>query len=377
MKGISENSVFSAHELSNTAQAASKGYTTFAQQRFMTGKDTSFSAKRFSAERNRIRERIFEIKAEIDFQELALEIYRYQFSENPTYRTWSNALNRNPSNVHALEDIPFLPIHFFKGHEVKSGSAEAELVFSSSGTTGALTSRHYIYDASLYRESILRGFKQAYGNPEAYCIIGLLPAYLERPGSSLVWMTELLIQESKHPDSGFYLYNLDELKDMLHKQEAGHQKIWLIGVSFALIDFSMAYPSVPTSIYVIETGGMKGRRREMIREELHAMIKSGWPLRRIDSEYGMTELLSQAWMLDEKHFNCPPWMKVLIRESDNPLAYEANGKTGGINVIDLANLDSCAFIETADLGRIVPDKGFEVLGRFDHADVRGCNLMMA
>jgi hypothetical protein len=164
---------------------------------------------------------------------------------------------------------------------------------------------------------------------------------------------------------------------LLRKLEDCNQKIWLIGVSFALIDFSLTHPSTPSSIYVIETGGMKGRRREMIREELHATIKSGWSLRRIDSEYGMTELLSQAWMLDEKHFNCPSWMKVLIRESDNPLAYASEGKTGGINVIDLANLDSCAFIETADLGRIIANKGFEVLGRFDHSDVRGCNLMLA
>jgi hypothetical protein len=343
----------------------------------MTGKDTSFSKKRFSAERNRIRERIFDIQSEEDFQDLALEIFRYQFKTNTIYRAWSEALNRHPENVRTMHDIPFLPIRHFKETEVKSGTAESECVFSSSGTTGAITSRHHIYDLTLYRESILKGFELAYGKPEEYCIIGLLPAYLERSGSSLVWMTELLIQESKHPDSGFYLYNHDELKNLLRKLEDCNQKIWLIGVSFALIDFSLTHPSTPSSIYVIETGGMKGRRREMIREELHATIKSGWSLRRIDSEYGMTELLSQAWMLDEKHFNCPPWMKVLIRESDNPLAYASEGKTGGINVIDLANLDSCAFIETADLGRIIANKGFEVLGRFDHSDVRGCNLMLA
>lgn len=341
----------------------------------MTGKDTSFSTIRFSAERNAIRNRIFEIQTDAEFQQLALEVYRYQFANNSIYRAWSGALNRNPENVQTIHDIPFLPIHYFKEQEVKSVEADAECVFSSSGTTGAITSRHYIYDVSIYRESILKGFERAYGKPEDYCIVGLLPSYLERSGSSLVWMTELLIKESKHPDSGFYLYNHNELNDLLRKLDAGNQKIWLIGVSFALIDFSMLHPSAPENIYVIETGGMKGRRREMVREELHATIKQGWPLKRIDSEYGMTELLSQAWMLDEKHFNCPPWMKVLICETDNPLAYVSDGKTGGINVIDLANLDSCAFIETADLGRITPGKGFEVLGRFDHADVRGCNLM--
>jgi hypothetical protein len=255
--------------------------------------------------------------------------------------------------------------------------SQAEIVFSSSGTTGAVTSQHYIYDSSLYRESILKGFELAYGKPEDYCVIGLLPSYLERSGSSLVWMTELLIKESKHPDSGFYLYNHDDLNVLLNKLDSNKQKIWLIGVSFALLDFSAICPTIPSDIYVVETGGMKGRGREMIREELHETIKSGWPLKRIDSEYGMTELLSQAWMLDEKHFNCPPWMNVLIRETDNPLAYAEKGKTGGINVIDLANLDSCSFIETSDLGRIIDGKGFEVLGRFDHSDARGCNLMLA
>ncbi len=313
---------------------------------------------------------------EKEFHDVALDVYRYQFSENEIYRTWSIALGKNPSNVHTLEAIPFLPIRFFKEQEVKSGLAQAEIVFSSSGTTGAVTSKHYIYDTSLYRESILKGFELAYGKPDDYCVIGLLPSYLERSGSSLVWMTELLIKESKHPYSGFYLYNHDDLIALLQKLQAEAQKVWLIGVSFALLDFSAIQPKVPSKIYVIETGGMKGRRREMIREELHETIKSVWPLKRIDSEYGMTELLSQAWMLDEKYFNCPPWMKVLIRESDNPLAYVGIGKTGGINVIDLANLDSCSFIETSDLGRIIDGKGFEVLGRFDHSDVRGCNLML-
>ena len=377
IKGVAGNSALSEHELDTNTQAAKKVNSTFVAQRFMTDKDISFSEKRFSAERNAIRNRIFGIQSDDAFHKLALEVYRYQFANNSIYRAWSGALNRNPENVRSIHDIPFLPIHFFKEQEVKSGEADAECVFSSSGTTGAITSRHYIYDTSIYRQSILKGFELAYGKPEDYCIVGLLPSYLERSGSSLVWMTELLIKESKHPDSGFYLYNHNELRDLLLKLEAGNQKIWLIGVSFALIDFSMAHPSATSSIYVIETGGMKGRRREMVREELHATIKQGWSLKRIDSEYGMTELLSQAWMLDEKHFNCPPWMKVMIRESDNPLAYEANGNTGGINVIDLANLDSCAFIETADLGRIIANKGFEVLGRFDHADVRGCNLMMA
>ena len=370
------NSALSAHELDTNTQAVNKVNSTFVAQRFMTDKDISFSEKRFSAQRNKLRDQIFGIGSNAEFQQLALEVYRYQFDTNIKYRTWSEALNRNPLNVQSIEQIPFLPIRNFKESEVKCGEQEAELVFSSSGTTGVITSKHHIYDSSLYRESILRGFEQAYGRLSEYCILGLLPSYLERAGSSLVWMTELLINESKHPDSGFYLYNHNDLKAVMHKLAGGKHKIWLIGVSFALLDFALTKPAALPQLRVVETGGMKGRRREMIREELHAKMRETWSIDRIDSEYGMTELLSQGWMLDEKYFNCPPWMKVLIRESDNPLAYAAEGKTGGINVIDLANLDSCAFIETADLGRCIPGKGFEVLGRIDHSEARGCNLLV-
>ena len=376
INGVAGNSALSEHELDTNTQAANEVNSTFVAQRFMTDKDISFSDKRFSAQRNKLRDQIFGIGSNEEFRQIALEVFRYQFDTNIKYRTWSEALNRNPSNVHSIEHIPFLPIRYFKESEVKCGEQEAELVFSSSGTTGVITSRHYIYDSSLYRESILRGFERAYGRPSEYCILGLLPSYLERAGSSLVWMTELLINESKHPDSGFYLYNHDELNAVLHKHAGGKHKIWLIGVSFALLDFALTKPAALPQLRVVETGGMKGRRREMIREELHAKMRETWTIDRIDSEYGMTELLSQGWMLDEKYFNCPHWMKVLMREVDNPLNYVSDGRTGGINAIDLANLDSCAFIETADLGRCIPGKGFEVLGRIDHSEARGCNLLV-
>jgi hypothetical protein len=250
------------------------------------------------------------------------------------------------------------------------------MTFSSSGTTGQITAQHHVSDSYIYEQSLLNGFKLEYGAPVDWVIIGLLPAYLERSGSSLVYMTEILIRESRKSESGFYLNNYAELSNLLQTLKDANKKVWLIGVSFALLDLAELKPAAWENLVVVETGGMKGRRKEMIREDLHQTIKNTWPIARLHSEYGMTELFSQAWMNDSGKFHTPAWMKVMIRETDDPFSYAENGKTGGINVVDLANLDSCAFISTSDLGKKFEDGTFDVLGRFDHSDVRGCNLMV-
>lgn len=344
---------------------------TFAPQ-FIMPKDTS----KYLPERNALRNRIFQIRDEQAFEALALDIFRYQVRQNPVYASWVNALGVQPETIASWTAIPFMPISLFKAHRVFCGDGDEALVFESSGTTGSETSRHFVADPSLYHESIVRGFEIEYGPVSDYVIIGLLPAYLERKGASLVYMTEQLIRASGRVESGFYLYNYDALLELLESLARKNQKTWLIGVTFALLDLALLHPPVWEGLTVVETGGMKGRRKELIREALHSSLRQTWPVENLHSEYGMTELLSQAWMKDGAHFQCPPWMKVRIRESDDPLAWAPNGRTGGIDVVDLANLDSCAFLATADLGRMHEEKGFEVLGRFDHATVRGCNLLV-
>jgi hypothetical protein len=289
---------------------------------------------------------------------------------------WVKALHINIDKVSSIEEIPFLPVNMFRDHSVLSNGLHSAISFSSSGTTGMITSSHHVAEPNLYEESFLKGFARCYGDVHDYVILGLLPAYLERPGSSLVYMTKGLIEQSGQKESGFYLNELDALVEMLHALKRENKKAWLIGVSFALLDLAEKNPPVWEGLTVVETGGMKGRRKEMIREELHATIKSGWSLSHIHSEYGMTELLSQAWMGDTGRFDCPPWMDIYIRDANDPLSYVSSGKTGGINVIDLANLDSCAFISTQDLGKRWEDGTFDVLGRFDNSDLRGCNLMV-
>lgn len=251
-----------------------------------------------------------------------------------------------------------------------------QIIFTSSGTTGAKTSQHVVTDISLYEKSFLKAFEHFYGPVSHYCILALLPAYLEREGSSLVYMVDSLITKSRHSNSGFYLNNLDDLKKQLMLLQKKGQKTLLIGVSFALLDLAetMRFPLKNT--IVMETGGMKGRRREMIRSELHQILKNAFGVEQIHSEYGMTELLSQGYSKGHGIFNCPPWMKVLIRDTEDPLSIQKSGKNGGINIIDLANLNSCPFIATQDLGKVHPNGSFEVLGRFDHSDIRGCNLMV-
>ena len=316
---------------------------------------------------------IFTIDSSEKFDALALEIFRYQYQHNQVYQDYCNLLGTESSEVDSLEKIPFLPISVFKTHEVRTESFQPEVVYASSGTTGATQSQHGVRFLSHYKISLMKGFELFYGSPEDYVILGLLPSYLEREGSSLVYMVDQLIKASKHEKSGFYLSNLDELASFLAGYQ-GTKKIMLIGVSYALLDLAEGYDLDLSDCIVMETGGMKGRRAEMTKRDLHNTLKSAFKIEHIHSEYGMTELLSQAYAKKEGQFQCPPWMKVLIREHNDPLAYTYQ-KTGGINIIDLANLSSCAFIATDDLGKDHGDY-FEVLGRFDFSDLRGCNLLV-
>lgn len=317
---------------------------------------------------------ILNIKNSVDFEQLALEVFNYQFSHNRVYRSFCDLLNRHPSDVHAINDIPFLPIQLFKSHDIVSNTNSAQKIFTSSGTTGNKTSKHFVTDLKVYEQSFRRGFKHVYGNIEEYAILALLPSYLERDGSSLIYMVNDMITESKHKESGFYLHNLSELKTQIDHLEKSNTKTLLIGVSFALLDLVETHQFNLKSTIVMETGGMKGKRKELIRTELHHILKQGFGVHEIHSEYGMTELLSQAYAKGSI-FKTPPWMQILIRDTEDPLTILKHGKTGGVNVIDLANINSCAFIATQDLGKLHDNNQFEVLGRFDNADIRGCNLM--
>ena len=318
---------------------------------------------------------IFKIKTEADFEKLALNTFAFQYTNNPVYQNFCKHLGRNPKRVKTLVDIPFLPIEFFKTKKIITGAAIPKTVFTSSGTTGQQTSQHLVHDISIYEQSFTMGFERFYGRPTEYCILALLPAYLERKGSSLIYMVDWLMKSSNHPDNGFFLYDFESLKDKLMSLEQRQQKTILIGVSFALMDFVEQYPLKLKNTIVMETGGMKGRKKEITREELHRMLGKGFGIHSIHSEYGMTELLSQAYSQGHGVFKTPPWMQILTRDTEDPLSFQEHGKTGGINVIDLANLYSCSFIATQDLGRTYKNGTFEVLGRFDHSDVRGCNLM--
>lgn len=324
---------------------------------------------------NRLTEHIFAIDGAGDFDSLAMEVFRFQYGHNHVYRQFCDALGRAPSRVSDPAGIPFLPVEFFKQHRVVSCGGEADIVFSSSGTTGSVTSRHYVKEVSLYRHSFTEGFRHFYGEPAGLCILALLPSYLERADASLVYMAKGLMEQSGHPDNGFYLRDLEGLHETLERLRDSGQPTLLLGVSFALLDLAEAHPTKMTNTLVMETGGMKGRRREMVREELHASLKQAFGVEAIHSEYGMTELLSQAYSKADGLFSCPPWMKVLIRDNNDPITMTDGSRPGGINVIDLANIYSCSFLATQDLGKTLPDGRFEVLGRFDNSDVRGCNLM--
>ena len=319
---------------------------------------------------------IFNIKNATEFEDLALKIFKHQFQNNRVYRSFCDLLYKHPSEVKTIQDIPFLPIQFFKSRQVLTSKDDIQATFTSSGTTGKETSIHHVTDLGIYKKSFTMGFEQFYGKIEDYVVLGLLPSYLERQGSSLIYMVDSMIKTSKHPESGFYLNNLSELKETLTTLDAEGKKILLIGVSFALLGLIETYPFNLKNTIVMETGGMKGRRKELIRHELHHQLKKGFGVTKIHSEYGMTELLSQAYSKGDGVFNCPPWMKILTRDTEDALTIQASGKTGGINIIDLANVNSCAFIATQDLGKTYENGTFEVIGRFDNSDIRGCNLMV-
>ena len=319
---------------------------------------------------------IFNIQSEADFKATALEVFKFQFEHNAVYRSFCDLLYKHPSDVTSLEQIPFLPIEFFKTHTIISTNKPTEATFTSSGTTGSIVSKHHVVDLDVYKQSFRTGFKSFYGTIENYTVLALLPSYLEREGSSLVYMANDMILQSKQPESGFYLHDLEALKNTLTSLEAKGQKTLLIGVSYALLDLIEAYSFELKHTIVMETGGMKGQRKELVKSELHALLKQGFGVDTIHSEYGMTELLSQAYSKGGGVFETPPWMKVLTRDPEDALSIQPNGKSGGINIIDLANINSCAFIATQDLGKIRSDGTFEILGRFDQSDIRGCNLMV-
>ncbi len=316
---------------------------------------------------------IFSVTAQ-SFNDCALQLCRYQYANNPVYKAWVDALRVNINELQTITDIPFLPISFFKSHMVVSGNFVPEMVFESSGTTGIVSSKHAVKDAGLYRQSYLKGFKAFYGEVSEWCIIGLLPSYLERNGSSLVVMVNDLIKLSGHPQSGFYLNEFNKLGEVLSELELKKQQTLVIGVTFALLDFAEHFPMNLQYTTIMETGGMKGRRKEMIRAEVHEFLKKQFNLQEIHSEYGMTELLSQGYSKGDGIFSNVPWMKILIRDEDDPLKVSVQGK-GLINVIDLANVHSCSFIATDDVGKVKEDGSFEVIGRMDNSDIRGCSLM--
>lgn len=319
---------------------------------------------------------IFTINNQKQFDKMALKVFRYQYENNGVYREFCDFLKTDVQKVKTIQQIPFLPIQFFKSHEVVSNSNPIQTTFTSSGTTGMVTSKHLVTDVSIYEESYRKAFSQFYGNIEDYVVVALLPSYLEREGSSLIHMVDDLIHLSNQADSGFYLHNYDELIEKLIQLDQSGQNVILIGVTYALLDLIEKHSFQLENTIIMETGGMKGKRKEMIREELHQELCNGFGVKSIHSEYGMTELLSQAYSLGDGIFECPSWMQISIRDTEDALSYIRDGKTGGINVIDLANINSCSFIATQDLGKKYSNGSFEVLGRFDHSDIRGCNLMV-
>lgn len=319
---------------------------------------------------------IFSIQTDADFVQAALQTFGYQYQHNQVYQRFCTLLGRTPDKVRQLTDIPFLPIEFFKSEAVYCGNERPTTVFTSSGTTGSRTSRHYVKDLMVYQQSFRKGFADFYGDIEEYTVLALLPSYLERTGSSLITMVADLIERSGSADSGFYLNEYDLLAEKLTSLDRSGRKVLLIGVSFALLDLVETHRFQLKNTIVMETGGMKGRRKELIREELHAILCEGFGVEHIHSEYGMTELLSQAYSAGSGLYESVRWLKVLIRDTNDALSYQRPLKTGGINLIDLANIHSCSFIATQDLGRLHPDGRFEVLGRFDNADIRGCNLLI-
>jgi hypothetical protein len=327
-------------------------------------------------------ENIFNIQTEQDFLKASLETFRYQYEHSEIYRKFVDYLNISPEKVNSLEEIPFLPIEMFKNHQILDNNKTANLFFQSSGTTQMNLSRHWIADENIYKESIYKSFEQFIGKPEDFIFLGLLPSYLEKHNSSLIYMVDYLMKKSARPENGYFLYNHSDLLKLLNTLK--DKKVILFGVSFALLDFldfclsgeneESLTPS--ENLIVIETGGMKGRKEEMTKNELLKILQEGFKTHKIYSEYSMTELLSQAYSLGNNEYECPNWMKIMVRNAEDPLTYEKEGRTGAINIIDLANIHSCSFIATQDLGKITGNI-FQVLGRIDHSDIRGCSLLVS
>lgn len=323
---------------------------------------------------------IFDIKTEEDFLTACFEAFRFQYDNVEIYRRFVDYLNINPQNVDELAKIPFLPIEMFKNHKILNKNVSTELYFQSSGTTQMNLSKHFIADENIYQESIYKSFEQFIGKPEDFIFLGLLPSYLEKQNSSLIYMVDYLMKKSDKPENGYFLYNHEDLFKLLNQLK--DKKVILFGVSFALLDF-LDYCSsnsqalqLSDSLTVIETGGMKGRKEEMTKDELLKILQNGFKTDKIYSEYSMTELLSQAYSLGENIYQCPNWMRILVRNAEDPFNYEKEGRTGAINIIDLANIHSCSFIATQDLGKTISDR-FQVLGRIDHSDIRGCSLLVS
>lgn len=326
--------------------------------------------------RTTLRNDIFTIPDEASFIAHAIEVFRHQYEHNSVYQKFVDGFKIDPQSVKTLHEIPFLPVEFFKSHEIKTGEFKEEEIFTSSGTTGDATSRHIVRDLKVYEESFIKSFELFYGQPKDFVFLALLPSYLERKGSSLIYMMDELIRLSADGRSGFFLNEHEQLHSLMLQLQNEKKKVVLIGVTYALLDFAESFKINFPELIVMETGGMKGKRKEMIRAEVHGLLKPAFGVNNIHSEYGMTELLSQAYSKGEGVFVCPPWMRILVRDMYDPRMYSPSGATGGINVIDLANIDSCSFLATQDLGKSYDDHSFEILGRFDASDVRGCNLMV-
>lgn len=330
----------------------------------------------YSSDRVNFEDSVFKITHSLSFNEISLQLFHFQYQNNSVYREYVDLLKIDSSKITEINQIPYLPIRFFKSREIKTGDWNEKMIFRSSGTTGSQTSRHFVKELKLYEKSFLNGFQYFYGAPKDYVILALLPSYLEREGSSLIYMTEKLIQLTEKKESGFFLNETDHLIELLKNLEKKNQKTILLGVSFALLDFCEKYSIDLKKTIVMETGGMKGRRKEITRTELHSIYKKSLGIESVHSEYGMTELLSQAYSKGEGKFICPPWMKIIISNINDPREFLPIGKTGRINIIDLANINSCAFISTDDMGKINQDGSFEISGRIDQSDVRGCNLLV-
>ncbi|MBT2416240.1 acyl transferase [Chryseobacterium sp. ISL-6] len=328
-------------------------------------------------------ENIFNIQTEQDFLNASLKTFRYQYENVEIYRKFVDYLKVNPETVSELSKIPFLPIEMFKNHQILDKKASADLYFQSSGTTQMNLSKHFIANETLYRESIYKSFEQFIGKPEGFIFLGLLPSYLEKQNSSLIYMVDYLMSTSTKPENGYFLYNHSDLFDLLNTLK--DKKVILFGVSFALLDFLDYCHSERNgeslnfmeNLVVIETGGMKGRKEEMTKDELLVILQEGFETDKIYSEYSMTELLSQAYSLGNNEYKCPNWMRILVRNVEDPLTYEKEGRTGAVNIIDLANIHSCSFIATQDLGKTLADGKFQILGRIDHSDIRGCSLLVS